>query len=406
MAYDESIRSHPEVRMQYIPRIDEILSAPPYRLGAGGKELGGPFEASMFVVPADPNQLQAVLDQQINAAISPSAKVRYSVPSSVRSMFIGFYRYGRAESTCEPAKGWMQYSEVMFGFLAMRPPLPDEEGSEQRLVTYLGVVYIDQYGNTNAPCDPSAIPVILGRESYGMPKNPGKVLYEPGRYGPGNPKLSIWDTEESGGRLVLRDALRVSPQDTADRFAPANPLKTAKPPPSPKGLGSLHLLAHQLGTSHANLDPQRKASRRDAVAGSNDEVLVQIPQTDERVVAHSGLLWGTQLLGLKQFPDPASEATPPNGMGKAAYHAIVETPLKEVGHTISPVVWPLYNQVLEFPPTMRCDLPSTFGISVDGPRRKIVLRKDSVYYFTGVLAFADPKHVYVSSPQAGSGLTS
>jgi hypothetical protein len=108
-------------------------------------------------------------------------------------------------------------------------------------------------------------------------------------------------------------------------------------------------------------------------------------------VGYKNLAWGTTLVGLKQFPDPASDAKPPNGMGEAAYQAVIEVPLQEVGKTIGAPTWPLSGHVLEFPPTHRVDLPAVFGIPVAGPRREISIPKDAVYYTTGVLAFANPQ---------------
>jgi hypothetical protein len=365
--------------MDYIPRLDELLVAPPFLLGTD--LLGYKFETHAFLLQVDHAKLQEVVDQQLNAAF-PSGPIHYRVPTYVQRAWLAFVRYERAESQSQPGQGWLAYTEAMIGFLVLREPHPQCPGScETELLTYLGVVYIDDSEQTGQIQDPHTLPIVLGREAYGLPKNPGQILYKPIATDPGGAELEVWD-RSSSSRLSLSYAIRV-------RFVPYGALRplTPQPPVPPFSASRWFAIEKQFGVEAGTLalerHPEREHGWRLAVPG----------ETNVQAVVWEHLLWRTKLVGLKQFPDPTVKWT---GVPKACYRAAVETPLVEVEMAGNPGSIML-EQDVEFPLLNRIDLMTIFGIhptSLADPR-KVRVKKDSMWYQAGTLVFANPDEVTV-----------
>src|SRR5512147_618942 len=99
--------------MKYIPRIGEILVAPPFMLGID--PLAYHFKSHMFLFTSDLTTLGNIVTQQLNAAYPA---VQYT-PIAPR-VLLGMFRYQRAESAKTPDAGWLAYTEAMIGFVVLR----------------------------------------------------------------------------------------------------------------------------------------------------------------------------------------------------------------------------------------------------------------------------------------------
>lgn len=383
--------------MRYIPRVDEILVPPAYMLGTSKQHQ---FQSNLFVVPASTEKLQELVDEQLNAAL-PDGPVRYRVPDAVQRVYIGFFRYQRSQSETEPSKGWLAYSEMMIGVLCLREF--DDHRMPAEWVTYLGVVYIDSYNYSGTPKDPCAIPIVLGRESYGLPKNPARILYEPRLGQPQLPRLDLWDPDVETGELVPKTALRIYPKPVTPFVAGAKAGIARHPFPKRQDLvkttlgevHDFHPISMGLGIDPASLDVRGTDHHPQASA-------IGVPGEDKTAIGWKGLLWGTKLVGLKQFVDPQSKAdVPRGGLGDACYQSIVESPIEEIDcHKLHGPTFLPEKQVIEFPKVERVDLIEAFGLE-GAENRKIVIGQDSMFYQHGQLCFATPNKVSVWNPQMG-----
>jgi hypothetical protein len=386
--------------MKYIPRIDELLTAAPYRLGIDNQAFR--FECNTFVLDACNNKLNQIVQDQLNAAI-PSGKatcdqsgpqdLKYFVPPRIQRVLLSFFRYWRAESEKEPGKGWMAYTEAMIGFYIERQRIASDLPNEAFL--YLGAVYIDDSAYTGQLIDPHSIPIVLGREAYGMPKNPGQIFYCPQPHDPYGAKLQIWDS--SGGPFALTDAIVVDPDmDEAKRGAcPVTP-PSGGPPASIGDPGRYQVLAALL-----EMDSEDLVRRlREAPDLGRHARLLRLPATnrerEREVVVQDDLLFHLMLVGLKQFPDPKSKFQS-NQTLDACYQAIVETPLEEDPNNPLPS-WDsiMYDHTIEFPPVSRVDLLESFCIPHQD--RRVEVTQDRMFYQRGTLIFANPDRVRVWDP--------
>jgi hypothetical protein len=366
--------------MDYISRVDELLVVPPFLLGTN--PLTSKFQSHTFLLQVDHAKLQALIDQQLNAAF-PSGPVHYRVPASVQRAWVAFVRYDRAESQPQPGQGWLAYTEAMIGFLVLREPHPPGSVGETELLTYLGVVYIDDSDQKGQIQDPDTLPIVLGREAYGLPKNPGQILYKPLQpHDPNGAELEVWDRSASL-KLSLSYAIRVRPVPYG---APPPPMPV--PPGPPFSRDRWFSIAKQFGVEASTLVlepyPERERGWRLTVPGERRSV---------QALVWEHLHWHTKLVGLKQFPDPTFKGV---GTPTACYRAAVETPLEE--QTLLP--YPLsimLEQDVEFPLLNRMDLMATFGIQPTSPAdpRKVRVARNAMWYQEGVLLFAKPGEVSV-----------
>jgi len=393
--------------MDYIPHIDELLISPPFLLGSSPPTYR--FQSNVFILEADNAQLNALVDQQLNDAL-PNGPVKYRVPKSVERVFVAFFRYDRAESVPQANMGWMAYTEAMMGFLVLREPNvkkgEEDEYNVPEVVTYLGVVYIDDSAHVGQIEDPHTAPIVLGREAYGLPKAPGQIYYDPHKNYPKQPRLEIWDKDAGTNRLHLTDAIRISPvlqSNLAYTPPPGGP-----PPPSKCVPGSVPArddpfpaspylpLDLQFGLNPGELEVTESSS---LLPGVKNAVDVLIPEENVSAVAWNNLLWRTKIVGLKQFPDPQSPYSPAKPNGLSCYRAIVESPIEEVpGNLLGPPDYVLREQIIEFPKLKKgVDLMTSFGIPT-AAGRSVEVTLDRMYYQDGVVKFAEPTKVNVWTP--------
>lgn len=378
--------------MKFVKRVDELLVAPPYMLGSPPTYK---FRSNVFILDADREKLNAVVKEHL---LTPPG-IEYFVPQSVTGLWIAFISYDRSSSEAQPDQGWLSYHEAMIGFLVVRKvtdssKVPDGT-PKQELLTYLPVVYIDDSTFTQPVSDPLSVPIMLGREAYGLPKNPGEIRYEPAENFPNSPLLRIWDIDDTEKRLTLADAIRILPEPFGQG---PGPRRDAPPPPYLLG-GTLPRDGRTVDdpmlpiTLQLGLRPgQLKFKEADEFGPTAVKVFLEADDTE--AIAWSDLLFRTHLLGLKQFPDPKSVAPTPG----ACYQAIVESPLEEVaGNGLPPPEVVLIPQIVEFPKVQRVDFVDKFGLNPipnsDPPR--VAVPHQNMYYQEGILRFARPDAVRV-----------
>jgi hypothetical protein len=312
----------------------------------------------------------------------------------------------------------MAYTEVLFTFLVRR--CFDEGDRPDEILTYVGAVYIDDSLFLGAEKDPAAFPIVLGREAYGMPKNPGQICYSPLPRDLQDPVLQVWD-HTNPDRLTLTDAIRV--RKSGKPRSPVCSQPSPVPPSPPTLLAALWSRVRSRLVRKPTPVPPRPielpGDRAAAPPEARYRVLAALLKMEVGVLLeHVGdppggfpraarllhlpgrsaaliwddLLWQTQLVGLKQFPDPTS--TSPNV--EACYQAIVETPLAEDAKFPLPGWYTINDDLeLEFPPVDRLTLKSfekQFGIT------NTKVSRTKVHYSYGRLVFADPSRVTVWTP--------
>jgi hypothetical protein len=399
--------------VKYIPRVDETLVAPPYLLG---KLPQYRFESNVFFLTADHAKLQKLVDEQLNAAV-PKGPVHYHVPALVQRVWVAFVRYEYAEAQNQPDRGWLSYSEAMIGFLVARD---GAAGRLPELLTYLGVVYIDDSKYADPVVDPYTLAIVLGREAYGLPKSPGQIRYAPYANYPNYPKLEVWDISKTDKRLQLADAIVVSPVPQPPILPSPAPLgvpPSASPAKAPQaglraGLEQPRPLRKLPPFRDEVREPRRFPNHPFLVLalqfGMEAEELKVEPKFELEphayavdvgestpAIAYDDLWWRSKLVGLKQFPDPKVAGTAANPAGDACYQVIVESPLVESGQFCGPETI-LNDQLVEFPDLGRVNLVDRFGIQTT--TRKVVVGQDEMYYQCGALIYADASKVNVWTP--------
>jgi hypothetical protein len=423
----------------YINRLGEMVAPPPYLLGE-------PMTSHSFMLEADQATLQSLLDDKLNKPIPAGAHYKYQAVTD--KVVLTFARYHKAESENEPWTGFLSYTEAMLGFVVRRidPTLGGDLTGE--LLTYLAAVWIDD-GDFKGPVeDPFTMPILRGREWYGMPKYPAAIEYDPqSPHAPKAPKVDIWDLDKeidtSVGsdpdpeKLVLRPGIRVyvGSEDPTDLIGPGAGAPGSSGSPgsgSPDALGPpgqpefssvkhrLHrVIERQACAGHGirtrllqrvvpKVAPQdRKPDPKfhflalnfgvhhDALdprpvhrdLGHHESAHQLTVEGVGEVMAHADLKFRTRLVGLKEFPDPENP-------GDACYQAIVESPIAE--KSMSPNQTLYSNQYVEFPELHRPDMDLISELGLQGfVDRRVLVPKNLMYGVTGSLVFADPSRVTV-----------
>jgi hypothetical protein len=396
--------------VDYIRRVDELLAPPAYRLGMD--DAAQRFELNTFTLVADPAKLNQILDEHLNKALKPpgfqatdesgvTAGVRYW--TAVERVVVSFIRYWRAESSSAPATGWMSYTEVLIGFYVARALIGSDRPDE--LFFYVATVNIDDSNYQGQLQDPHTLPIVLGREAYGLPKNPGQIFYRPKPHDPNGAKLQVWDVPSGGGRYHLADAIVVDPgMPEASRVDP--PAPTSLPQASggrvdPDDPARWRILASCLDMTPEDLvdrlhRPTYPIFERHSFRRGARLLEMPAPWETKEVVVWSDLLFHVQLVGLKQFLDPTHAFTLGLPMG-ACYRAIVESPLEENPDHPWPAPDSITNdQEILFPQIDRIDLLATFGIPA--VNRKVTVGVTNMTYQRGQLLFARPERTKVWTP--------
>jgi hypothetical protein len=411
--------------LDYIPDIDEMLATAPYYLGTNDQDYR--FECHEFLLVADRLALRDLVNEQLNAALGwtagddpedppygavihksygtppTSEKIRYIVPASIERVVLSFIRYWRVRPVIRETdrdQGWMAYTEVLIRFIVQR----QIEGVEapQEGLTFVATVYIDDSGYMAPLTDPPSMPIVLGREAYGMPKSPGEIFYCPTPHHPHRPRLRLWDNPDND-RVRLHDAIVFDPNNAAtlDHTACQVPSQPEEPASreNPARWGDL---AAMFGLRDAELVGRlEKVPAESPIAPTERGAarLLEMPKGD-RVVFFDDLLTHTKLVGLKQLPEPTSYFPGDGTKLQSSYRAIVESPIEEDPKLPLPG-WDTItdDQLIEFPEINRVKLIARLGLeTIQGSPRRVFVPASRGKYTHGSLIFANPKRTHVFEP--------
>jgi len=337
--------------MRYIKDIDELIIPPPYRLGTGGTN--HQFEAHDFILESGDGALRDLVDKHLNAAFERSNGQRRKARKRTRQepdsgfvdleyrvlpdapTILSFIRYGRVDALDDEERGAMAYTEVILSCQLLRYVGGTQDQSVP--LDFIGLVYIDDREFSGGKMrDALDLPIVFGRELFGMPKAPGEICYEPNGHDYQRPMLKIWDrVDPQGGFLRQVPAIRFKP-DIPDPDADQQPDYR----PSPIALG-----------------PARGEPKIDRM-----------------------------LVGLKQFADPIVVGDEL----QACYQAIVETPLQTYSLDGLEINVAGRGEEIEFPDVSRVKIVEKFGLKTKPgfPHR---VTSGDIYHRSGRMIFADPK---------------
>jgi hypothetical protein len=278
----------------YIERANEVVTPQPFSLNQS--------TAYTFVVKADRDALQALVDRELNAPRNPAAgDLYYRVLS--RRLLLMFTRIGRLASTNPPAcdHGWGREIDVAYWALLGAGSVADGQFRLERLVWFQPFIFVD---------NPWAM--LGGREIYGFPKQLCRATMPdtPDQPGSFSAETLVLDPFAPDTELAWQQLIRI------ERGLPA----VGGPVPPPAASGGAALLRHLLQDDEAPVIPTLHLL----------EALLQQLITRE-----------SSSVFLKQFRD----VTQPD---RACYQAVVEAPLKITrfhGFGLLPGPWQLtqYN---------------------------------------------------------------
>jgi hypothetical protein len=397
-------------RMDYIASVDEQLGRPPFELE---------FQGHHFLLDTTSgiSRLRSLVDSQLNAVFPDKAlsvgsgiehKVSFKVTPTAKP-FLSIVRYNRvAPRDALPASGWFKYNEIVIYFPVERWIEGNPIGES---LLFVGVVYIDDSEFEKQLQDPLTVPILAGREAYGMPKGPGEIRYNPtlgGSLGYPQPKLQIWD-QTGGNRLALLDAIVFEQTLFASiRGWVAGVWQQwwirREPDREASRETDREFTARRLGIRPADIrapnDDEVEAVRELASISPGWGPLdrdslkqrVSIAQVgSRRLMLWNALAFNVKLVGKKQLPDPTSDPLYP----KACYHAVVETPMEENAYGSISTSYFTLKRTIHFPLRTRVDLIDAFDIAADVSRRYGV---EDCYYQSGKMIFADPNGTVVWEP--------
>lgn len=423
--------------MKYITDIDEQLPPPPYRLGIDESR----FESHHLLLDADRPVLQKLVNRHLNQPLWQAAgmgtgaiegaleetegaqipfgkanrrtregldadvPVRFVVPIDSHFVRLTFARYWRVDSASLSGEGSSAYTECLLSFIVRRDVV-DELSETMR---FLGVVYIDDREFAGQLQDPHALPIMLGREAFGLPKGPGQIFYcpDPGQVrDPRKALLQIWDRDAGSPPamyLTLKDAIAID--GGPDLPVPPCDLPMPTPASRPEArerLRRFEAIATELGIPRPEFED--RFARR---PGLPRHAWVALLEPDRDGVGAEAIVWDdlflyTRIVGLKQFPDPTrfpdAPSPDPSQDMHVCYRAVVESTLEhEDGEepswfSMSP------GHTVRFPTgILRVDLLKAFGIVEKAPGSRTADMIEGQYLW-GNLFFGNPARVVVWEP--------
>lgn len=378
--------------MKYIRDIDEQIVAPPYQLGTD--DIKYQFEVHHFLLDSKPEVLQKLVDAHLNCVFDLEnengepqrarkrtiagtndelVRVKYQVPEGTKTR-LSFVRYGRVFVLDDGQPGALEYTEVILSCQVTRWVDGELDSQPDETLDFVGLIYIDDRAFKGDERDPYALPIIFGRELFGMPKAPGRIRYEPDSSDCKFPCLEIWrpKSEEDGSLIPVKAIEFGDPQGkvTQESSAPR-----VRPPPT---------------------QPMRQDDK-------------------------TKLILERKLVALKQFADPIGAAGGEELL--ACYQAIVETPLEYHPNKKPTTIWgSLPDTVIHFPelPASKTRVPATqalassespaskapdvqpldiiakFGLeTIPEDSRRVRVSSTNIYYAEGQMVFASPKRTAV-----------
>ena len=400
--------------MNYVPDVDEMLIPAPFRLGTNEPHYR--TQGHSFVIPADPEVLQRLLNEHLNVplgakendpndpwditwgqanhrtcdGVSGPEKIKFVVLQNLYGIVLNVLRYWRVDAQAQPELGYIAYTETLLQFLVHRV-LEGAEDAPNESFYFLAAVYIDDSAFRGELQDPHSLPILLGREAYGLPKNPGQIYYCPDdANNPTGPRLNIWDyNPETIEKLTLQAAITVNPDTWA---TPDHDYCPAEPEPLREGT-TYGPLAAQLGVEERDL---RMGPLDDPDDPFRDAARVVDLSRERRIVIRNDLHLFAKLVGLKQFPDPTSSLTPA-GTIEACYQHVVESAVEHLADE-EPVPYAVTSDhVIEFHDRSRVDLANELGITLDANRR-ISVPDVNCHYMVSNFVYGRPCRTDVWEP--------
>jgi hypothetical protein len=382
--------------LDYIPDIDEMLMPAPFRLGTNAPKYK--TQGHSFVIPAKPEVLQTLLNKQLNFPlgatqndasdpwditfgtarhrtcddVSAPKKLRFTVGTDLYGIVLNILRYWRVDQEKQPKKGYIAYTETLLQFMVERE-FEDAPDAPSEAFYFVAAVYIDDSEYEGELQDPHSLPILLGREAYGMPKNPGQISYCPNSLGNiTGARLNIWDySDDTIEKLALKPAITVDP----DHWKPS---KTCGEEPAVLEEGSnWGPLAAQFGIEERKLKLEESRDAEDPFVEQARILYLE----DRQIVVHKDLYLFAKLIGLKQFPDPTSKLGA-NGTIGSCYRSVVESAV-EYAETEKPVVHASMGpHTIQFHPRSRVQLHLALGIELDDEAELLVDVRDYNTHFT------------------------
>jgi hypothetical protein len=371
----------------YVKRLDEIQVDPPYHLGMAATPYR--YRSHGFFLPVSRDALVEVTNTYLKEPLPEDAPVEFVVLPGPGSVLVAFNCYGRAESIPEPGRGWMGYTEVFFAHPVLKI---DKSGliPTAQMVWHLPLIYIDGVSNTADP-DPGIVAILLGREIFGFPKNPGAISYEPGASGDlTTAELRIFDYGPLGAdpKLELQRGLRVT---KAELTGAPTPPGTTGPPPGGSGGELLPPYNVSIETVQSFLG-QALGIRPEEVGTDFLHRAVGEPFSVRAYGISFSFVWGLQLfsplVSLKQIRHARHPAVP-----EAAYQAVVETRLWNRGGSVS---MPSDSYELDFPALNRLGGARLCGW-MGKTNQKHAVPPTMSYFWDAELDYADPEDTIVWS---------
>jgi hypothetical protein len=356
--------------MEYILDVDEQIVAPPYELGTD--DITYQFEVHHFLLDSDRGVLQKLVDDHLNkvfdlkkdngefqrarkrvngATSDRLVKLNYQVPEGTKTR-LSFLRYGRAFVLDKSDPGALEYTEVILSCQVSRWLDGELDSDPDEILDFVGLIYIDDRAFEGDERDPYALPIIFGRELFGMPKAPGRIRYEPDHSDCKFPRLEIWVSKAD--KKAIDNTLK---QKAAIKFA---------------------------GEPNDEMKKKGGMVRRERPF-----------TTTERTKEGTKLILERKLVALKQFADPI-RATDSKNL-QACYQAVVESPLEYDTNSRPITVWgSLPDTEIEFPelPKGHVDIIAKFGLETIGSRR-VRVTSTNISYVAGHMIFASPERTAV-----------
>ncbi len=321
----------------YVRPPGDPVYSPPYYFGTADR----PWVACFLRLTASDKRLHELCNSCLNGPAGNEATFEPVNPY----VWLVVNDYCRAGLEQFPDTGWLRYREITFQFaVAMRRP--DQQASELRW--FVAALYLDGTDATGG-LRVAVLPILAGREISGLPKTAGAIEFRrSGFYDLSYARLQVLGLPPGGqGPLELQNALEVTVHSRAPSPQPGGALKDDS-----------SLIAKLLDIAPGDIEPPR-----------DDEPFGFIPTYGLRVDLSEA--YGGRLLGLKQLHDAAD-------FRAAAYQAVVDTSFRiDQEYKRRDYLYSAHR--VQFYPLDDLDLPSYFGLELDGQGGVVVPDDHGIY---------------------------
>jgi hypothetical protein len=360
----------------YVEWPQETFPDPPFTLGMANNDCC--FEAHGFRLPEKPfslddqdNPLATLCKRYLNDPLAGrNPPVNFIPISPWVLLIVSRYKHtGRKLMTCEDMHAHppsIPYLELSVAFLVA------DENVPARSFWFMPLVYIAPYQDENDTIstpprenDASILPTMVGREVYGLPKGPARIVYDPEGLDVRHARLDILGPGR-GDELAFAKACEI-----------ARTGRSPGPTPTPRQPLSIQdILTDFLP------DPQWSVALH-----SSNILVATISPTGAgplQVAFDKSLHLGAPLLALKQVRHPKY-------VDKASYQAVIGTPL-DVGDE-EPYTAVKSDHAIKFWDPGKQRIWTTLGLG--GPQ---LVRQPHAFEVRTWLEFASPDRVVVLEP--------